>query len=92
MVSKERAALLWEQWVMGLSPALFMERAQDLALNLGAWWTTPRKAVQWYLDHLDDIFGPGSSDQAPEDLEDALVQHIKDELGVDDDSPWHVAA
>jgi len=92
MVSKERATLLWEEWVMGLDPARFMDWAQTWALNTGAWWTTPRKAVRWYLDRLDNIFGPGSSEQAPEDLEEALVQHIKDKLGVEEDSPWQVTA
>jgi hypothetical protein len=92
MVSEDRAALLWEQWVGWFNPTQFMDRAQYWALLEGGWWTTARKAVRAYMERLDTIFGPGTSDHAPEDLEEALVQHIRESLGVEEDAPWYVAA
>jgi hypothetical protein len=92
MVSEERAGLLWIAWVGWLEPRQFMERAQRWELEKGAWWTTVHKAVDDYLERLDKMFGPGTRDHAPEDLEEAMVQFISSTLDIEPNTPWYVAA
>jgi hypothetical protein len=92
MESKEDAALLWKQWVGWFTPTQFMDRAHHWALLEGGWWTTARKAVRAYMERLDAIFGPGTSDRAPKDLEEVLVRYITVTLGIEEDAPWCVAA
>ena len=62
-MTTQRDAYLWDRYV-NQDPDEFMELSEV------------RRSVEEYLNHLDQMFGKGTSAEAPSDLADCLVRYI----------------
>lgn len=69
-MSVERDQALWDRYVGSQGPLEFMELSGGMNIE---------EAVEDYLIHLDDMFGPGTADNAPEDLGERLAAYLRDE-------------
>ena len=66
---------MWDEYVGSQGPREFMDFSPGM---------TAEEAVEKYLTHLDEMFGPGTADEAPEGLADALERYIEHEIADDE--------
>lgn len=70
-MNMEYASKMWDQYVGQQGAREFMELSPSKDV---------RRAVYEYLTHLDTMFGAGTSENAPNDLDEALVAYIENEM------------
>ena len=63
-MTTQRDAEMWDRYV-NQDPFEFMKLIQDA-----------RESIEEYLTHLDEMFGKGTSAEAPVRLADCLVRYI----------------
>ena len=70
-MNMEYASKMWNQYVgqQGAREFLAMGPSQDV-----------RESVDEYLAHLDEMFGAGTSEEAPSDIAEALIAYIENEM------------
>jgi hypothetical protein len=67
----ETAREMWDKYVgqQGAREFLAMGPSQDV-----------RESVDEYLAHLDEMFGAGTSEEAPSNLAESLIAYIEHEM------------
>lgn len=70
-MNMEYASKMWDQYVGQQGAREFMELSPSKDV---------RRAVNEYITQLDAMFGQGTSEEAPDDLDEALVAYIENEI------------